>query len=225
MFDVDLVLEGALVRLEPLREAHVAPLFELARGDPQAYRHTSTPVTDAQRDFYYGKAFRDRDDGRALPFAVVTLADEALVGSTRFTDLEAEHRVCEVGYTWYRTDLFGQGVNVDCKYLMFRHAFEELGLHRLQLHTDENNERSQRAIKALGAKYEGTLRRHKIRKDGSVRNTVVFSVTDQDWPEVRGILVGRLRRHGVEPHFEQRSAAGEVSGSRAGSPPGPPDPG
>lgn len=225
LIDPELVLEGATVRLEPLRPEHADPLLALARRDPDAYRHTSTPVTEAQRDAYVAKAFRERAEGRTVPLAVyhrTAGADAALAGTTRYTDLDDEHRVGEIGYTWYRTDLFGTGVNVQCKYLMLRHAFEDAGLHRIQLHTDQRNERSQRAIEALGARYEGVLRRHKRRKDGSVRDTVVYAVTDLDWPEVRDRLAERVQRHGVPLDYRASRAEG-VSAPRAGSPPGPAD--
>lgn len=211
-----------MVRLEPLAPEHAEVLLRVAQRDPDAYRHTSTPVTEAQRDAYLEKALRERDQGRALPFAVRLLAEDALVGSTRLTDIDPEHRVCELGYTWYRSDLFRSGVNADCKYLALRFAFEDLALRRVQLHTDERNDASQRAIRALGARYEGVLRRHKVRKDGSVRNTVVFAVTDLEWPEVRERLMERIARNDVRPRYAVL-AGGALNGSRAGSPPGPPD--
>lgn len=222
VFDPATALEGAMVRLEPLASDHADPLLRVAQRDPDAYRHTSTPVTEEQRDSYLAKALREREQGRALPFAVRLLAEDALVGSTRLTDLDPEHRVCELGYTWYRSDLFRSGINADCKYLTLRFAFEDLGLRRVQLHTDERNDASQRAIRALGARYEGVLHRHKIRKDGTVRNTVVFAVTDLDWPEVRERLMERLTRHDLRPRYVVL-AGGALSGSRAGSPPTLPD--
>lgn len=224
--DPELVLRGATVRLEPLRQAHVEPLFALGRRDPDAYRHTSTPVTEAQRDVYFAKAFRDREAGRAVPLVVYHAepgAEAALVGTTRFAELDPQHYVGEIGFTWYRSDLFGGGVNVQCKFLMLRHAFETAGLHRIQMHTDERNQRSRHAIEALGARYEGVLRRHKRRKDGTVRDTVVYAVTDLDWPEVRRTLVARLRGHGLEPPEGDPHAGTDVSARRGGSPRAPAD--
>lgn len=202
-----LFLEGAVVALEPLEREHVPALMAIARADPEAYRFTSTPITDAQRDDYFGRAFDERDAGRAYPLAVRTLANGELVGTTRFADLNPRHRNLEIGYTWYRSDAFGSGINVECKYLMLRYAFEELALLRAQIHTDTRNERSQHAIRALGAQYEGVLRRHMVAKDGVVRDTVVFAITDLDWPTVRHHLEARLLRRGVTPRY-RGSAAG-----------------
>ena len=192
-------LRGALVDHEPLEELPIPALMEIARRDPDAYRYTSTPVDDAQRDRYFAKAFATRDAGAAIPLVVRDRASGEVVGATRLADHVPAYRTCEIGYTWFRTDLFGEGFNVDSKYQLLRYVFEHLGLVRVQIHTDTRNEPSQRAIRALGARFEGVLRRHMIVKDGWVRDTMVFGITDLEWPGVRAHLEGRLRKRGVEP--------------------------
>lgn len=194
-----LTLEGCLVRLEPLTDAHVDALMAISTAHPEVYRFTSTPVDALQAEQYFATAFRGREQGSALPFAVIERASGEVVGSTRLTELHWHDRNCELGYTWYDPRLFGTGVNAECKYLMLSAAFEYLELIRVQIHTDTRNEASQRAIRSLGARYEGVLRRHKIAKDGYVRDTMVFAITDLDWPDAKERIEGRLRRRGVEP--------------------------
>lgn len=192
------VLEGSLVRLVPLGEEHVEPLMRISRMTPEQYHLTSTPVTDRQAEQYFATAFAEREAGRAYPFAVLLRTSNEVIGSSRFADFRWRHRNCELGYTWFRPDQHRSGVNIECKLLMLGMAFEQLSLVRVQIHTDTRNTRSQKAIEALGAVFEGVLRRHMIAKDGYVRDTMVYSVVDQDWPRVRERLQERLRNRGVE---------------------------
>lgn len=192
------LLEGRLVRLVPLAEEHVEPLLRISRATPDEYRFTSTPVTDEQAEGYFSTAFAERESGHAYPFAILKMPGNEVIGSTRLADIRWQHRNCELGYTWFRPDLHRTGVNVDSKLLILTLAFQTLGFVRVQIHTDKRNVRSQRAIEALGAVYEGDLRRHMISKDGYIRDTVVYSIVDQQWPDVRDRLVERLRKHGVE---------------------------
>ena len=187
-------LDGRVVRLRPLTRADVAPLTAIAFAHPHEYRLTSTPATPEQADTYFARAFDDMAAGRATVVGVVDRGSGELVGCSRLTEIDLRHRRCELGYTWYRPDVFNSGVNVDCKRLLLAHAFDTLGLVRVQIHTDVRNFRSQRAIRALGARYEGVLRRHMTTKDGRVRDTMVFAVTDEDWPQVAHILDERLTR-------------------------------
>lgn len=193
------ILEGPLVRLRPLEAGDVEPLTAIALAHPHVYRLTSTPSSHEQAEAYFARAFREMAEGTSLVAAVEAQPSGRLLGSTRLTEIDSRHRRCELGYTWYRPDVFNSGVNVDCKRLMLAHAFEELDLHRVQIHTDVRNVRSQRAIRALGARYEGVLRRHMITKDGEVRDTMVFAVTDEDWPHVRTRLEERLARRRQGP--------------------------
>ncbi len=187
-------LEGPLARVRPLSQADVGRLTQIALDHPREYRLTSTPASQEQADAYFSRAFREMEAGTAVVFAVEAPSSGRLLGSSRLTDIDDHHLRCELGYTWYRPDVFNSGVNVDCKRLMLGFAFDALRLHRVQIHTDTRNVRSQRAIRALGARYEGVLRRHMVAKDGVVRDTMVFAVTDEDWPHVRAHLEDRLAR-------------------------------
>lgn len=171
---------------------HIDPLMAIAMATPEVFVYTSTPVTEAQRDAYFSKAFSDRERGEAYPFVIEEAATGRVIGTTRFADIRWQHRNCELGYTWIDPRDQGGPANVESKYLMLRYIFEEQHFLRVQIHTDVRNVRSQEAIRRLGAVYEGVLRRHMITKDGFVRDTMVFSITDLDWPAVKKRLEARL---------------------------------
>lgn len=189
----DAVLTGELVRLEPLTWEHVPALLEIAYTHPDEFRLTSTPTNDAEAEAYFGAVLRQRAAGEAHPVAVVDGAGR-VVGTSRLSEVNFKHRRCELGFSWYDPALFQSGVNVESKLLLLTFAFEALGLLRVQIHTDTRNVRSQRAILALGARFEGVLRRHQVAKDGYVRDTMVYAITDLDWPEVEARLRERLAR-------------------------------
>lgn len=197
----DRVLVGGLVRLEPLTRAHVPALLEIAFAHPEEFRLTSTPTNDAAAEAYFGPVFEQQALGEAHPVAVIDAAGR-VVGTSRLSEVNFKHMRCELGFSWYDPALFRTGVNIESKLLMLRFAFEDLGMHRVQIHTDSRNVRSQRAILALGARFEGVLRRHQVAKDGYVRDTLVYGITDLDWPE-------------VEPHLEARLAKRIAQGPNA----------
>lgn len=187
-----IILIGETVELKPLMPEHVPALFDIARSYPEEFALTSTPVTEAQRDAYFARAFREREAGLAYPFVMLEPASQAVIGTTRYAEIRWQHRNCELGYTWFHPRYFGSAVNVESKFLLLQHAFETLQFLRVQLNTDVRNLRSQRAIEALGATYEGTLRRHQVTKDGYVRDTKVYAIVDCDWPAVKARLLARL---------------------------------
>ena len=189
-----LILSGRSVRLEPLEPRHIPALMAISSKTPETYRYTSTPVTDAQRDAYFEAAFRGREERTAYPFVLLEPRTGGVIGSSRYSDIKWRHRNLELGYTWLEPAYQGSAVNVESKLLMLEHAFETLEFVRVQIHTDTRNERSQRAVEALGATFEGVLRRHMIVKDGFVRDTKVYSVVDIDWPEVKERLKARLEK-------------------------------
>lgn len=186
------MLSGRFVRLEPLEPEHIPPLMAIAQATPEAFCFTSTPVTEAQRDAYFDKAFRDRERGEAYPFVIKEAAAGRVIGTSRYADIRWQHRNCELGYTWLDPRYQGGVANVESKCLMLKYLFEERDFLRVQLYTDARNLRSQEAIRRLGAVYEGVLRRHMVAKDGFVRDTMVFAVTDLDWPSVKVQLAARL---------------------------------
>lgn len=192
MISHPLVLEGGVVRLEPLAEQHIPALMDIAKATPELFQYTSTPVTDEQADDYFARAFKEREQGRAYPFTLIHKPNGNIVGTSRFADITQRHRNAELGFTWLTPDVQGTSVNVESKYLMLKHAFEVLELLRVHIITDTRNARSQRAIRALGARYEGTLRAHHVAKGDYIRDTMVFSIIYSDWAEVKAHLEGRI---------------------------------
>lgn len=190
----DAVLIGRRVKLEPLTWEHVPALLQIAYANPSEFKLTSTPTSDAEGKAYFGAALAQREAGVAHPVAVID-QDSRVVGTSRISEVNFRHRRCELGFSWYDPSLFRTGINVESKLLLLRFAFEKLQMVRVQIHTDTRNLRSQRAILALGARFEGVLKRHQIAKDGYVRDTMVFAITDLDWPDVQAHLEQRLARH------------------------------
>jgi RimJ/RimL family protein N-acetyltransferase len=139
-------------------------------------------------------ALRWEAEAGAIPLVIESLRDGRVVGSTRFGNIEPEHRRLEVGWTWIARPWQRTAVNTETKYLMLRHAFEALGCHRVELKTDVLNERSRRAIERIGGVQEGILRRHVVTSRGRVRDTVYYSILDREWPAVKARLEGMLAR-------------------------------
>ena len=192
------VLEGQHVRLEPLTLSHLNALAAVGLDD-DLWRWTPRQIRS--RDdlaAYVQEALDGQACGEMLPFATVERASERVVGSTRFGNVALPHRRVEIGWTWVARPWQRTAVNTEAKLLMLRHAFGPLGCHRVELKTDALNERSRRAILRLGAVEEGTLRKHIVNASGRVRDTVYFSITDDEWPEVEAGLVARLEQHSAE---------------------------
>jgi RimJ/RimL family protein N-acetyltransferase len=187
------VLEGAYVRLEPLSPDHLDALTAVGL-DPDLWQWTlarnRTP-DDMRR--YVETALAEQRVGQALPFATVDRRSGCVVGSTRFGTIERAHRRVEIGWTWIARPWQRTAVNTEAKYLMLRHAFEVWGCVRVELKTNAKNERSRRAILRIGATEEGTLRKHYINADGTTRDSVYFSITDDEWPAVKQRLETMLR--------------------------------
>jgi N-acetyltransferase len=185
------VLEGGLVRLEPLERAYADGLWAASR-DPRTWQWLSItrPETRAELDAWLAEALAARDAGRELPF--VTTSDARVVGSTRFLALRPEHGSVEIGWTWLHPSAWGTGVNVEAKLLMLGHAFEAWGCRRVELKTDALNERSRGAMEALGARFEGIHRQHMLVRGGENRDSAWYSILDGEWPAVRAGLVARL---------------------------------
>ncbi len=194
---VPVTLEGHGVRLEPLAPEHAAGLAA-ASNDGRLWElwYTSVPAPD-DCAAYIDRALAGLAAGTMLPWAVRELESGAIVGSTRFHDIVAPADRVEIGWTWYAASWQRSHVNTACKLLLFTHAFETLGCQVVGLRTDNFNFASQRAIEALGAKKDGILRHHWLRRDGSVRDSVMYSVLAGEWPDVRKHLAARLARRGA----------------------------
>ena len=197
------VLEGRFVRLEPLRSKHAAGLWEAARAtDWEWFLGPLRAMKDIEKRIADGMAAERK--GEAFAFAVRVLADGRIVGSTSYLAVVPLHRRAEIGSTWYSKDVWGTEVNPECKFLLLRHAFERWGAVRIQLGTDSRNSHSQGAILKLGARFEGTLRNHGIRPDGTVRDANMYSIIDKEWPEVKAKLLSRIDAFGGAGRFKSQ---------------------
>ena len=184
-------LEGRVVLLEPLREEHIDALWEAGRDERIWQWFPIAPGDEAAFRRYHADLCAAAERGESASFATLAAADGTPVGSTSFLALRPEHRGLEIGSTWLTPRLWGSGANTEAKYLQLRHAFEALGCMRVELKTDARNERSRRALEALGAQFEGIHRKHMLRHYG-VRDSAWYSVVDDEWPAVKARLEERL---------------------------------
>ena len=190
-----ITLEGHGVCLEPLAREHHDGLVDAA-SDGELWRlwFTSVPAPE-EAHAYISAALAGQDAGHMLPWAVRDLATGAIVGATRFHDIVPAIDRVEIGYTWYARRCQKTHVNTACKWLLLGHAFEALGCRVVGFRTDNFNFGSQAAIAALGAKKDGVLRHHAARRDGTVRDSVMYSILATEWPDVKRHLELRLARH------------------------------
>ncbi len=190
-----ITLEGHGVRLEPLaREHHDGLVAAAIDGELWKLWFTSVPAPE-ETHAYISAALAGREAGHMLPWAVRDLATDTIVGSTRYHDIVPAIDRVEIGYTWYARRCQKTHVNTACKLLLLAHAFETLGCKVVGFRTDNFNFASQSAIEALGAKKDGVLRHHQARRDGTARDTVMYSILAGEWPDVKRHLELRLARH------------------------------
>ncbi len=190
------ILEGRLIRLEPLSTTHIADLLHAARDERiWQYMFYGNLAEPEPMEAFISNAIRQCDLGTDLPFAVIHNATGKAIGSTRFRDICLKHMKLEIGGTWYASEYQRSGVNLECKYLLMRHAFETFGTLRVQFKTDIRNTRSRQSLEKLGAVQEGVLRRSAIMPDGLVRDTAVYSILDTEWGMVKQGLEMRLWRY------------------------------
>ena len=208
-------LEGRHVRLEPLGVHHVPGLLKAAAQDPSLYQWVLVPQDEPAMRRHVEDALAARAKGIAVPFAVVRLADETVIGSTRFHQLDYWARpgeanvpdTCEIGYTWLAREALRTGANTEMKRLMLTHAFEVWRVRSVCLHTDVRNQRSQNAIRRIGGTFEGVLRSHRLAVDQSPRDSARFSITAAEWPAVRRHLAELAARYA--DGADRRQAAGQ----------------
>ena len=182
-------LAGRGVRLEPLARQHVPALWAACTDPEPIFRWFAAAVAGpADMAAFVEAALADQAAGRALPFATVRVADGAVVGSTRYCNIEEAHRRVEIGFTWLTPAAQRTAINTEAKLLMLRHAFETLGVMRVEFKTDALNVKSRAALLRIGAREEGTFRKHMLCSTGRIRDSVYFSITDDEWPAVRSRL-------------------------------------
>jgi N-acetyltransferase len=199
------VLTGSHIRLEPLSPAHADGLVAASSGDPALYQWSAVPIGRDAVLRYIETALALREAGKAQAFSTIRIADDVIIGSTRFFDIErfewpSSHPryarenpdVCEIGYTFLSHAAIRTAANTEAKLLMLTHAFEVWQMLRVCLHTDARNKRSQAAIERIGGKFEGVLRAHKMGADFTARNSWRYSILAAEWPEVKRRLEERL---------------------------------
>lgn len=199
-------LSGIHVRLEPLAHSHAEGLVAASAGDPALYQWSAVPVGREAVNRYIETALAWQAAGTAVPYATVRMADGAVLGSTRFFDIErwawpAGHLrhgrvhadVCEIGHTWLTAGAIRTAANTEAKLLMLTHAFEVWQLLRVCLHTDARNQRSQAAIERIGGKFEGALRAHRMAADFTPRDSFRYAIVAAEWPAAKSRLTQRLR--------------------------------
>jgi RimJ/RimL family protein N-acetyltransferase len=195
---------GELVVVEPLAAEHERGLIAAA-DQPELFRWM--PIDMASSDdavrAWLSESLGHAASGREVPFAILDAANGRVLGSTRFLELRLEHLRVEIGWTWLTRPAWGTGANVETKLLLLEHAFERVGCRRVEFKTDARNERSRGALLALGAVFEGVLRKHMVVRDGGPRDSAYFSVIDDEWPELKQRLGRRRDEHLAGRHPEE----------------------
>jgi len=196
--DLPLTLEGSFVRLEPIRREHADLFWDVAHNDLEDIFRWIPYSMKTREDFQrlLDKAFTEQERGESIVFATVERASGRVIGSTRFMNIDRTNRRVEIGSTWIAPAWQRTAINTEAKYLMLRHAFEIWGCVRVELKTDALNQKSRTAILRIGAKEEGTLRRHVVTWTGRIRDSIYFSILDDEWPTVKANLEQKLGASG-----------------------------
>ncbi len=186
-------LTGSYVQLIPMDVSHLAGLQEAVKdGELWKLWYTFVPKPESMEKWII-KALHEQDQGISTPFTVALKADNRIIGSTRYMNIEPDIRRLEIGTTWYAASVQRSPVNTECKLLLLQHAFENLNCLAVEFRTHRFNEPSRRAISRLGAQQDGILRNHRISSDGTIRDTVVYSIIQNEWPSVKSNLLFMLR--------------------------------
>ncbi len=186
------ILDGEIVRLEPMRVDHLPALCKVGL-EPSLWEWTSNIVkTEADLERYVRNALADQNLGRSVPFVTVEKESGTVVGSTRFGNIDIPNRKVEIGWTWIAPKWQRTAINTEAKLLMLTHAFEVWKCIRVELKTDVNNERSRKAMKRIGCAEEGILRNHMITETGRVRDSIYFSIIESEWQAVKELLASKL---------------------------------
>ncbi len=193
MLNKDIILTGQFIQLEPLQEMHRETLRLLSKDERIS---VYLPALRLKFDSWFDKALKTFPELEQFTFIVRNLQNKKIIGSTRFYEICFSHKRLAIGYTWYTPEMWGTGVNLDCKLLLFNYVFQLLQINRVEFHIDSRNERARFAVKKLGATEEGVLRQNTILDDGYVRDTVVYSVLKKEWPSlsIKMKVLGTVRR-------------------------------
>jgi RimJ/RimL family protein N-acetyltransferase len=204
-------LSGPTVVLEPLRPEHREALRAAAGNDDSIWTYFPINYNGAGEDFdpWFDFALERYANDEHYPFAVRLRSNDRIVGTTRFYDMVPDHLRLSIGSTWYSTDIQGTLVNPEVRLLTMTHAFEQLGINRLEMITDPVNLKSRAAMKLLGAVEEGVIRNHMIYKDGRIRDSVLFSIIRSEWPTIRARLQKKLGYGGDGARFSSTVPASD----------------
>lgn len=188
-------LENNLVMLRLIELLDVDDIYEVAT-DERIWEHIAYTLSSKEDvATYVQNQVKLSESGERFVFVIIDRITNKIIGSTSIYDISWEHSRCEIGSTWLTPNYWRTAINTNCKYLLFQYVFETLELERVQLKTDNLNERSQNAIKGIGAKFEGRLRSHMRRKDGTMRDTMLYSIIREDWPKVKTMLECRIAEY------------------------------
>jgi RimJ/RimL family protein N-acetyltransferase len=189
-FKEDLILENDRVLLRPLRFADLDLLKEYVTTAPEIWKYSLVAIQNEQDLAAYLKtALEERENKKSYPFIVFDKVSQTFVGSTRFYDIQLPFETTQLGYTWYSKKVWGTGLNIHCKFLLLQFAFEKIGFKRVEFRADNNNERSIAAMKKIGCTVEGILRSHLPKPDGGRRDSIILSITKEDWEQKNKALI------------------------------------
>ncbi|MCY8517526.1 GNAT family N-acetyltransferase [Bacillus atrophaeus] len=174
-------LTGDHVQIVPMEKRHIEGLYDISKHENMWTHLPKTIRTLEEMESFVEEALIEQENGRQCPFVILLRQTGKVIGSTRFLDISDKSRNLEIGWTWLTPSVWGSNINTECKYLLLKYCFEELNVIRVQFKTDEQNLRSQKAIERIGGIREGVLRNHMIRKDGSYRNSVFYSIIKSEW--------------------------------------------
>ncbi len=187
-------LENNVIQLIPMENKHSVSLYRINHSDHWHYM-LSTIQTQQEMDTWVNNAIQLREEGLALPFTIINKKNNQIVGTTRLYEINSTQRTCELGSTWYGKDYQRTFINSACKQLLLTYCFETLNFIRVQFKTDERNERSQKAIERLGAIKEGVIRNERILSNGYIRNAVLYSITKEEWIDVKQGFIEREAKY------------------------------
>ena len=178
-------IENNVVALVPMKREHIDGIFEAAQ-DSRIWEHMSVDLTKKENVIHYVEdALNKQANGTDFSFVIMDQLTGKIIGCTWFLDISMPHKRLEIGSTWITPSHWRTSVNTNCKYLLLQYCFEELQLNRVQIKTGHENVRSQKAIERIGATKEGVLRNHMIRKEGTIRHTVMYSIIQEEWPRIK----------------------------------------
>lgn len=188
----EIIVENDIVKLRPVQMSDIEAIAN-AGNDERIWEHMSvTLLTQEAVENYIENAIKEREKGISYMFAVIEKKTDNIVGCTSFLDISFPHKRLEIGATWYNPTVWRSAINTNCKFLLFQYCFEVLNLNRIQIKTGHENYRSQKAIERIGAIKEGVLRNHMIRKEGTIRHTVMYSVIVEDWEKLKTRFIDGL---------------------------------